>query len=167
MAEIVRDINPDADVIDYPEAVVLHNAEDFFRGADLFVDAIDFFAMDARRILFREAAARHLYAITAGPVGFGGVWMVFDPRGMTFDEHFDARKDESGVAAFIRGISPGGPPSYLDLRYYDPVAQTGPCCSLACCIAAGGMAHEALRILLRRPGLEAAPYVHKFDPHDN
>ena len=49
------------DYMDAPE-----NAEEFLKDADLFVDGIDAFEIDVRRLLFRLAAQHGRYAITAG-----------------------------------------------------------------------------------------------------
>ena len=36
----------------------------------MVVDGIDFFAIDVRRLVFREARRRGIWALTAGPIGF-------------------------------------------------------------------------------------------------
>lgn len=168
MARIVRDINPTADVRVFPEHVSKDNVEQFLQDADLLVDAIDFFAIDARRALFRQAASQEIYAITAGPVGFSGIWIVFDPRGMSFDRYFDIDDDMKYVekiASFLAGVAPKATQrSYMDLNAVDAEAKVGPSSSIACHIAAGGMACEAIKILLGKGRVNAAPHYHQFDP---
>ena len=58
MSAIARDINPDVDLAVFPEGVTRENVEAFVGNADIIVDAIDFFSMDARRLLHRTARAR-------------------------------------------------------------------------------------------------------------
>ncbi len=41
------------------------SAREFLRGADLFIDGVDFYAVDTRRMLFRMAAEQGIFAVTA------------------------------------------------------------------------------------------------------
>ena len=53
------------------EEVSEQNIGALLDGADLLVDGIDFFAIKARRLIFREARRRGIWAITAGPSASG------------------------------------------------------------------------------------------------
>ncbi|SRR5579871_997702 len=171
MAAIVKDINPEVDIRIFTEPLGPGNVEAFLQDADLLVDGIDFFAMDIRRMLFNRAAAKGIYGITAGPVGFSGVCIAFDPNGMTFDRYFDLSDtlDEvEKVVAFVAGVAPKATQrSYLDMSAVDVNAHVGPSSSLACQLAAGTMAAQAVKILLKRGRVLAAPYYHQFDPYLN
>jgi len=168
LAEVVRDINPEIDLRVFHEPIGHDNAAEFLRDADLFIDAIDFFNIDARRLLFRMAASKEIYAITAGPVGFSGIWIVFDPSGMSFDRYFDLSDQLSPlekVIAFGVGVAPKATQrSYMDLAELDPSSHAGPSSSLACHIAGGAAACEAIKILLGRGCVKCAPFYHQFDP---
>jgi hypothetical protein len=61
----------------------------FLDAIDLLVDGVDFFALDVRRLLFREARRRGIVAVTAGPVGLSTSWLTSSPTGMIFDDDFD------------------------------------------------------------------------------
>jgi len=167
MAELVRDINPEVELRVFTEPIGPDNADDFLRDADLFVDAIEFFEIDARRLLFRKAAAQGIYAVTAGPLGFSGIWIVFDPKGMSFDAYFDFSDDMDRfdkVVALAVGVAPKATQrAYMDLTYVDIDARTAPSCGAACHLAAGAMACEALKILLNKGKVRAAPCYHQFD----
>jgi len=89
MSDIVRQINPEADIRIFRDPIGPDNAKDFLEGADVFVDGIDAFEIDVRRLLYGMAAERGIYALGAGPVGFSTVWIVFDPKGMSFDRYFN------------------------------------------------------------------------------
>ncbi len=168
MAEFVRDINPEIDVRVVPDPIGPDNVADFLRGADLFIDAIDVFEMTARRLLFREAAAQGIYAITGGPVGFSGIWIVFAPDGMTFDRYFDLTDDMDALdnlVAFGVGVAPKATQrSYMDLSRLDINSRAAPSCSSACHLAAGAIACEAVKILLKKGVVRPAPYYCQFDP---
>ena len=168
LAEIARDINPEVDLRVFREPIGAGNVGEFLCDADLFIDAIDFFNINARRLLFRSAASSKIYAITAGPVGFSGIWIVFDPAGMSFDRYFDFSDQQSHlekVVAFGAGVGPKATQqAYMDLSKLDPTSHIGPSSSLACHIAAGAVACEVVKILLCRGRVKSAPWYHQFDP---
>lgn len=109
MRNIVHDINPEAEIRAFCEPIGKENAATFLEGADVLVDGIDAFEIDLRRLLYREAQQRGIYALGAGPLGFSTAWVVFDPKGMTFDRYFDlsdAMNTVDKFVAFIAGIAP-------------------------------------------------------------
>jgi molybdopterin/thiamine biosynthesis adenylyltransferase len=112
-AEVVREdvllINPFADVKLFVEGVTESNIDGFLDGVDVVLDGLDFFAIKARRLLFRRARERAIPVVTAGPIGFGTPFMVFTPDGMSFDEYFDLTDRTSTVDSYIRfylGMAP-------------------------------------------------------------
>lgn len=171
MATIVKDINPEADIRILKHPIGPDNVVDFLKDVDLVVDGIDFFAIDARRLLFTKAASQGIYAITAGPVGFSGIWIVFAPDGMSFDRYFDISDSMDTVeklVAFVAGVAPKATQrAYLDMSGVDPDAHVGPSSSLACQLAAGAMSAQVVKILLKRGHLLTAPYYHQFDAYLN
>ena len=169
MAEIIRDINPEADVRIFREAVGPHNADAFLEDADVLVDAIDAFEIQLRRLLFRQAAVRGIYALGAGPVGFSTVWVIFEPKGMTFDQYFDLSDGMDHLDMFVHyvmGMAPKGTQrGYLDLSHVDFRNRAGPSAALACQLAGGVVSAEVLKILLGRGPVHSAPYYHQFDAY--
>lgn len=105
------------------EFVTPENVDRFLEDVDLLIDAVDFFAFDARRMLFREAARRGIWVVTAGPIGFSTAWLAFDPKGMSFDNYFDLRDGMAAVdqfAAFAIGLAPRSTHiPYFDFSYVD------------------------------------------------
>jgi molybdopterin/thiamine biosynthesis adenylyltransferase len=166
LAEFASDVNPEAEINVLNEFVTEDNVAEFLDGVDLVIDALDFFAFDARRMLFREAAKRGLWVITAGPIGFSTAWLAFDPNGMTFDQYFDLSDDMQPVdrfAAFVLGLAPRATHvPYSDFSYVDPNGA-GPSVAAACRLAAGVVGIESLKILLGRGKVRAAPCYHQFD----
>ena len=71
MAKAALAINPELDLRVLAEEVSEQNIGALLDGADLLVDGIDFFAIKARRLIFREARRRGIWAITAGPSASG------------------------------------------------------------------------------------------------
>jgi molybdopterin/thiamine biosynthesis adenylyltransferase len=169
MVEILRDINPEAEVRVFREPIGPDNAAAFLRDADLLVDGIEAFEIEVRRVLFRLAAAQGIYALGAGPVGFSTVWVIFDPKGMSFDRYFglcDAMDPLGKFVAYIVGMAPRATQrAYMDPSYIDVAAHTGPSVSSACQLAAGVVGAEAIKILLGRGRVRPAPWYHQFDPY--
>ena len=76
MAEEARAINPDLELRVFAEAITPENIDALLDGIDVVLDGIDFFSLDTRRLVFREARRRRIWAITAGPIGFSAAWLV-------------------------------------------------------------------------------------------
>ena len=169
MAEEALAINPEMDLRVFSEAITADNVGGFLEGADVLVDGVDFFNIEARRLVFREARRRGIWAVTAGPIGFSTAWLVFDPNGMSFDEYFDIHDGMSWVdqlIAFAVGLAPGSTQiAYMDLRHVNLASGAGPSASLACQLASGVTAAECLKILLGRGDVHPAPAYCQFDAY--
>jgi hypothetical protein len=169
MAEEARAINPELDLRVFSEPISAANADAFLDGANVFVDGIDFFALDVRRMLFREARRRGLWAVTAAPLGFSTAWLTFSPTGMTFDDYFafeDCKDRLDHLIAFLMGLSPRATQrQYMDMAQADPSTGRGPSAGLACQLCSGVASAEVLKVLLGRPGLEPAPCYLQFDAY--
>jgi molybdopterin/thiamine biosynthesis adenylyltransferase len=169
MAEEARAVNPELQLRVYSEAITPENVSEFLEGVDVFVDGIDFFEIDTRRHIFREARRRGIWAITAGPIGFSAAWLVFSPTGMSFDEYFDLndRMDRADqLVAFLVGLTPRATQrAYLDLTQVDPRTGTGPSAGLACHLCSGVVAAEIFKILLGRSPIRPAPWYFQFDSY--
>lgn len=169
MADQARAINPEVELRVFAEAITPDNVGEFLRGVDVVVDGIDFFAIDARRLVFREARRRGIWAVTAGPIGFSTAWMAFSPTGMSFDTYFDVndgmdRWDQ--LIAFAVGLTPRATHlAYLDLSRVNPRSGTGPSVGFACHLCSGVAAAKVVKILLNRSPLLAAPWYFQFDAY--
>lgn len=169
LAIMARDINPELVVEVFPSGVDTSNAKAFLGGADLYVDGLDFFAFDARRAVFDECARLGIPATTAAPLGMGAALLNFLPGGMTFEEYFCWKgQDEDEMALrFLVGLAP----AMLQRRYLvypsavDFHARQGPSTAMACELCAGIVATEALKILLGRGPVLAAPRGMHFDAY--
>jgi molybdopterin/thiamine biosynthesis adenylyltransferase len=169
MAEVARDIDPEVDLRVFSEPIDASNVDKLLEGVDLLIDGIDFFALDTRRLVFREARRRGIWALTAGPIGFSTAWLVFDPAGMSFDEYFDLNDDMdrlSQLVAFLAGLTPKATHiPYMDLSQVDTRSGRGPSSGLACQLCGGVAAAEAVKILLGRQPLHPAPWFFQFDAY--
>jgi len=171
LSEMARDINPELQLTVFDEGVTEQNVDAFLDRVDLYVDGLDFFAFPARKAVFPACARRGIPAITAAPLGMGAAVLNFLPGGMTFEEYFrwDGCSEDQMALRFLIGLSPALlQRGYLvDRRAVDFKARKGPSTPMACSICAGMAATEALKILLRRGEIIAAPHGVQFDAYRN
>ncbi|ABB32275.1 UBA/THIF-type NAD/FAD binding protein [Geobacter metallireducens RCH3] len=167
LAEMVKDINPNAEVRVMEEGVTEDNINAFLDGVDVYVDSIDFFEIDMRRLIFNSCRAKGIYALTAAPLGFGATLQVFDPEGMSFDDYFgidDQTPPLEKIAAFAAGLTPNPYHlSYMDASRVSFKRRTGPAVSPACTLAASLVATEIVKILTGKGELRPIPCYLQFD----
>lgn len=169
MAEVATAINPEIDLALFNEGMTPQNADQLLRGADIAVDGIDFFAMEARRLFFRMARHHGIYALTAAPLGFSSTLHIFSPTGMTFDEYFDltdSQTIEEQLSAFAVGLAPRGLHlPYMDLRRVSLSARAGPSSSIGCQLSSALIGAEAINLILKRSPPRVAPRYFQFDAY--
>jgi molybdopterin/thiamine biosynthesis adenylyltransferase len=171
MSEMAASINPNVDIRSFPEGVHEGNVEAFLDGADLYIDGLDFFVLDVRRLVFDLCALRGIPAITVAPLGMGAALLAFMPGQMTFEQYFGMAdcSDAEKSARFLVGLTP----SMLQLGYLvdpsrvDLAQRRGPSTVMACDLCAGIAGTEALKILLGRGRVFAAPWGIHFDAYKN
>ena len=171
LAELALDINPELDLRRFPQGVGADNVDEFLDGVDLYVDGLDFFAVEARRLVFARCAERGIPAVTAAPLGMGVALLNFLPGRMTFEEYFrlEGQSEDEQLLRFLLGLSPAMlQRAYLvDPSRVDLAAHKGPSTPMACELCAGMAATHALKILLRRGKVPAAPWGLHFDAYRN
>ena len=169
MAEMALSINPELQIGRFAQGVTAENVDSFLQEVDLFVDGFDFFVLGIRRLVFRRCAELGIPAITAAPIGMGTNWLIFLPGGMTFEQYFrlDGQSETEQYLRFLMGLAPAGEhrrylvdPTRVDLQ-----RKTGPSTSPSCQLCAGVVGVEAVKLLLGRNNVWAAPLHHHFDPY--
>lgn len=171
LAAMAKDINPELNIKIFSTGVNQDNLTEFFSGVNLYVDGLDFFAFDARQATFAKCAELGIPAITAAPLGMGVALLNFLPGKMTFEEYFrwgDLPDDEKALR-FLLGLAPSGlhGPYLVDPSTINLQEHRGPSTIMGCQICAGVAATEALKILLKRGKVLAAPYSQHFDAYRN
>lgn len=171
LSRMARDINPDLDINAFPDGVTFDNMDQFLSGADLYVDGLDFFVLDVRARLFALCAERGIPAITAAPLGMGAAVLAFLPGRMTFEEYFrlEGRTADEQQLRFMVGLAPAvlHQPYLVDPSAVDLLNHKGPSTPMACEICAGIAGTLALKILLGRGKVLAAPHGMHFDGYRN
>lgn len=169
MARMALDVNPGAEVRTFGKGVTADNLDEFLRDVDVYVDGIDFFAVEARRMIFAACHRKGIHALTAAPLGMGVGFLYFRPGGMSFEDYFrlDGQSRDEQLARFVAGLSP----AMLQRHYLvAPEAvhfgeQRGPSTVMACDLCAGVTGTAVLKVLLGRGPLRAAPWAMQFDAY--
>jgi molybdopterin/thiamine biosynthesis adenylyltransferase len=171
MLEMASEINPALDVRTFPEGVSTTNLDDFLDGVDLYLDGLDFFVLTLRQAVFAACARKGIPATTVAPLGMGAALLNFLPGSMTFEDYFgfgNAPESEKALRFFL-GLAPSGlqmgylvDPSTIDLP-----GHKGPSTPMGAMLCAGVAGTEALKILLGRGKVYAAPWGVHFDAYKN
>jgi molybdopterin/thiamine biosynthesis adenylyltransferase len=172
MSALAREINPGLTLRAFPEGVTPDNLNEFLTGVDLYLDGLDYFSFQMRSAVFKACYEKRIPAITAAPLGMGAALLNFLPGQMSFQEYFDWKDTDSDVTKAIKllvGLSPAFPQRrYLvDPSYVDFQKGKGPSTPMACELCAGFAGTEALKILLHRGTVKAAPHSLHFDAYTN
>lgn len=171
LAHMAQDINPELAITRFADGVNADNLAAFLDGVDLYVDGLDFFAFAARQASFAMCDKLGIPAITAAPLGMGAALLNFMPGEMSFEEYFgwgDLPDDERALR-FLVGLAPAGlhGPYLVDPSTINFKEQRGPSTIMGCQLCAGIAATEALKILLKRGKVLAAPHGVHFDAYRN
>lgn len=171
MARMARDINPEIDIKIFPAGIDEANLGEFLDGVDLYIDGLDFFAFDIRQQTFAQCAARGIPATTVAPLGMGAALLNFMPGKMTFEQYFQwgTLPEIDKAIRFVVGLAPAGlhRPYLVEPAAVSFAERRGPSTIMACQLCAGVAATEALKILLQRGDVRAAPYGMQFDAYRN
>lgn len=166
----ILDINPTAEIREFREGIDRDNVALFLEGADLYLDGLDFFALKERGWLFRCLREQNKTGITVAPIGMGASAIVFTPQSMSFADYFgfdDATSDTEQAVRFLAGLAPS-----LMQRHYladplraDLVNRKLPSTPMGCYLCAGVAGTLALKVLLHRGPVRAAPWSLHFDSY--
>jgi len=171
MRDAALDINPELDLRLFPKGIQPDNVKEFFAGVDLYVDALDYFAFETRQLVYKTLAELKIPAIIVAPLGIGVAMVNFLPGQMTFEEYFrwEGQTDEEKGLRFMVGLSP----AMLQRTYLADASRVklgqraGPSIGGSCQMCAGVAAGEAIKILLKRGHVHAAPHAVQYDSYRN
>lgn len=171
MERLAKDINPELNIESYPKGIDESNVEAFLDGVDLYVDSLDFFALEARKLVFAVCTRKKIPIVTAAPLGMGSAVLCFMPGQMSYEQYFcfEGRSELDQYIQFLIGLSPSmlQMPYLVDKSRVDFKAKKGPSTVMGVQLCAGMAATFALKILLGRGDVVAAPYGLHFDAYRN
>lgn len=171
MTELAQGINPELSIKSFPSGVDLENLDEFLEDVSLYVDSLDFFALDIRRAVFAACYEKGIPAVTAAPLGMGSALLCFLPGEMSFEEYFqmEGHPPQEQALRFMLGLAPK--PQHMgylvDPGRINLEEKRGPSTPMACELCAGFAGTYALKILLNRGDVPAAPRGIHFDAYKN
>lgn len=171
LGAMAADINPEVELSRFPGGVTRENVGEFLTGVDVYVDGLDFFAFEARELVFEACERQRIPVVTVAPIGMGAALLNFLPGQMGFREYFgwEGKSENEKALHFLVGLAPAG----LHRGYLvDPsrvrlADRAGPSTIMACQLCAGIAATETLKLLLGRGKVIAAPSGVHFDAYRN
>lgn len=171
MVEMALDINPDLDIRVFDQGLDDGNIQAFLADGDVYLDGLDFFALDIRRKVFALCASMGMAATTVAPLGMGAALLNFVPGGMTFEEYFrlDGHTPDDQALRFLVGLSP----AMLQMGYLvepsrvDLANRRGPSTGIAVQLCSGIAAAQILKLVLQRGPVLSAPRGLHFDAFRN
>ncbi|MFT2090418.1 ThiF family adenylyltransferase [Paraglaciecola sp. 2405UD69-4] len=172
MERMALDINPESQIKTFLKGVNEENVDEFLEGVDVYVDSLDFFALEARKLVYSKCQQKNIPILTAAPLGMGVAFLYFEPGKMTYEEYFrfnDAKTENEQFIQFLIGLSPSMlQRSYLvDESRADFNARKGPSTPMSVDFCAGVAGTYVLKILLNRGDLISAPHGFHFDAYKN
>lgn len=170
-ADVLRErllsINPDLRIEQY-EGVSAETIDDFLHGVDMLCDAMDYFVIEPRILMYQKARELGIPAVVSCPIGFGGTLHHFHPKSMSFDDYFSLTPDMNETEKLVNfGI--GLDPLRLHRAYLeDPkldfegrkVASLSSACLLATTLTA---TFTLAKLLNRDMFFKPVPYVYQID----
>lgn len=171
LSEMARGINPELEVRHFDAGVNEQNLDAFLDGVDVYVDGLDYFAVEARRMVFGACQERRIPAVTAAPLGMGTAVINFMPGRMGFEEYFrlEGHGEQEQLIRFLLGLSPAmlQRPYLVYRQAVDFANHKGPSTPMACELCAGMAATQVMKILSGRGKIICAPWGQHFDPYRN
>lgn len=167
LVERLKSINSEIAIQAY-DGVTERSVSSFLSNVDIVCDAMDYFVIAPRRLMYAEAKKRGIPVVISGPIGFGATSHLFDPDGMSFDEYFDLRDGQS-EEEMLKNFGVGLNPSELH-RYYLPdpkldfESKKVSSVSSSCLLATTLSTSIAMAKLLDSPiFFKPVPYIYQID----
>lgn len=169
MIDMAKDINPNIKITSFDEGINESNISDFLKGCDFYLDGMDLFEMDVRRLIFKNCQESNIPFTTHAPLGMGTAYMTFDQNSPDFDSFFDFDNypKELHPLLFVIGLAPSGcHMSYLmDLSRINFQNKKVSSTFMGCLLCAGTAVTEMSKYLLNRGNVDSCPSGYHFDAY--
>lgn len=170
IAELIRDINPNAIVSVIPGAMTEKNVELFCRSVDVYLDSLDFFEIDLRISIFKRMHELGRPAVTIAPIGMGAACLIFQQGSMSFEDYFGFSRSTDPVERslmFMVGLAPS-----FQHRHYiqerdrlDFSTRKTPSLPMGVYACAAVGATTIAKLILGRGKILAAPWSVHYDSY--
>lgn len=165
--EMLLKINPEMDVVIFPEGVHDQNRSEFLTDVDLYLDGLDFWALPERRKIFDHCHKNKIFATTVAPLGYSASLLNFDPNKMSFEEYFklEGYSEEDQSIRFLVGLAPSflHRSALIDQSYVNFKHKKVPSTPIGVTLCTGIACTEAVKILCKRGPTLWAPTSVQYD----
>lgn len=171
MKEEALKINPNCKIEIFEEGINEDNIHSFLQNADIVIDAIDLFEVNARQLLYKHAYTKNISVLFAAPLGFSTAYYIFSPNGPSFDDFFDIKQTDdywNKFVKFVIGLTPKMlQQKYMNQKNVDLKSKRGPSSIGSINLCAGVVVINTIKVLFNKDGIKPLPYFHQFDAMRN
>jgi len=167
IAEMIKDINPHAEVEVFKDGVTSDNVNEFIVGSDLVIDETEYTHPELGVMIARTSRENKLPVLMTLNVGFGAYTTSFLPNGKTLESYLglDLNASLDEIAKQTIPLSRWVPhiPSYSDINAFQKVANNEvptPSVSTGVKIAAAEASTQALAHLLKEISPNRANWIY-------
>jgi molybdopterin/thiamine biosynthesis adenylyltransferase len=165
--EMALKINPEMEITSFAEGVHDGNRNEFLKDVDLYLDGLDFWALQERRKIFALCHKNKIYATTVAPLGFSASLLNFHPNKMSFEEYFklDGYSEEDQSIRFLVGLAPSflHRGALIDKSFVNFKLKKVPSTPVGVTLCAGVACTEVVKILCKRGPVVFAPTSIQYD----
>ncbi|MCB9060199.1 MAG: ThiF family adenylyltransferase [Halobacteriovoraceae bacterium] len=172
LKQMALDINPELEITTFDKGITEDNIDLFLKDVDLYIDSLDLFVQDLREVLFKRLWELKIPAVNVGPMGMSSAMINFIPKkgNMSFADYFGTHKAKTQlekVTRFVLGVAPSllHRPHIIDPSRVDLATHLVPSTPMGINIASAICATEAMKILLKRGHVLAAPFSVQIDAY--
>jgi molybdopterin/thiamine biosynthesis adenylyltransferase len=97
----LKSINSGISAEKFEEGINENSIDKLLDGADIAIDSIEYFAPKEKILFHRKCREKGIIAITSPISGIGAVVFAFNPKGITFEEFFEAPEDEKAREKWV------------------------------------------------------------------
>lgn len=114
ISNLIKDVDPDAEVQCYERGISEENIEEFLKGSDIVLEEIDYHEPKYTHLVHKHARKMGIPVITGIPVAWNAFLFFFAPDGMTYEEYVGLNKEtpETSYDINVAAYAPE-PPLYL------------------------------------------------------
>ena len=166
----ILDINPEAQIKVFTNGINAENLQEFVEGIDLYLDGLDFFVLNERLLIFDLLSKKNIPGLTVAPIGMGASLIVFNQQSMSFREYFGYHEKHNDIEKALRFMI-GLAPSLISRKYQvdrsrvNFSAKKAPSMPMGVYLCGGVAGTTALKILLKRGPICAAPWSLHYDAY--
>ena len=159
MGEILKDINSHLKLEIYTDGVTAENIEEFLKGSKVAIDAIEYFAPEAKKLFFEKARENDIPVISAPIFGHRALLFEYTKDSWTYEQALGSREAIPHVMKYLW-------PEYLSeelalevISRKRPAPTFGPTSA----ISGGMVASEAVFLILGKRQPIPVPEVRYID----